>query len=121
MHTFDALRHPLPSWANWITLALMSYAAPVIAGCIHSLHVILGGFRLYNAEIGGIYFHDTSLGGQSIAVSVLNFVGICAVPAALTFVVLLLFRKRPQLCRAVWIGIVLFWLWFCFRMEVALR
>lgn len=121
MRTFDALRQRLPAWADWIVLALMSVAAPVIAGCIHSLDVILRGFRLYNAEIGGAYFHNSGWEEQSIAITFLRFVSFCVIPAVPTFAVLLIFRKRPQLCRAVWVGIVALWIWFYFSMEVSIH
>ncbi|MFO1475081.1 MAG: hypothetical protein U1F98_00345 [Verrucomicrobiota bacterium] len=118
MSAFELFRQPLPAWADWILLALMSIAAPVVAGCIHSLCVLNRGIRLYNAEIGGGYFYGSALRGQSVTVAFLYFIGVCGLPAVPTFLALLPFRHKPELSRVVWIGIVASWTWFCFSTEI---
>ena len=121
MRAFEAFYHPLPSWANWTMLALMSIAAPVVAGSIHSLCVFQRDFRLYNAEVGGDFFWNGAVGRESLTVAFLAFVCRCLVPALVTFAVLLPLRKRPQICRGAWIGVVVLWTWFLFSAEVATR
>src|SRR5215470_731246 len=49
----------LPPRADWLGLALMALSAPMIAGYIHSICVFHRGIRLYNAEIGGIFFNGS--------------------------------------------------------------
>ncbi len=102
--TFDhPLQKRLPAWSDWLTLALMSLAAPWVAGYIHSVFVFQRGIRLYNAEVGGIYFGSMPQPQPSLW-SVFLWIGGCGLPAAITFALLLPFRKR----------VVYRWLvWFC--------
>lgn len=121
MRAFESFNRPLPSWADWTTLALMSFAAPVVAGSIHSLCVFQRDFRLYNAEVGGDFFWNGGVGKESLVLVFFVFICRSSVPALLTFAVLLPFRKRPQLCRGAWIVIVALRTWFLFSAEIATR
>ena len=121
MRTSESFYQLLPAWADSIVVALMSVAAPVAAGCIHSLRVFQRDFRLYNAEMGGDFFWDGGLPRQSLTFAFLDFACRCLLPALPTFAVLFPFRKRPQLCRTVWIILVALWTWLFFNAEVATR
>ena|SRR5260221_10921002 len=121
MRASESFYGPLPAWAGWVTLALMSIAAPVVAGSIHSLRVFQRGFRLYNAEVGDAYFWNGGVGRESVIFAFLAFICRCLLPAILTFAVLLPFRKRPQICRIAWIVSIALWTWFLFSAEIATR
>jgi hypothetical protein len=97
----------------------MAIAAPAIAACIHSLCVFHSGFRLYNAEIGGVYFHDYGAAWQPGLLSILSFIGACGVPAIPTFLVLLPFRRRTLYRWIVWTLFIVLWMWMFFKMEFA--
>lgn len=107
----------LPAWADWFALILMSIAAPVIAACIHSIWVFHRGFRLYNAEIGGAYFHQNI--GQTGLLGILFFIGFCGIPAIPTFLILLPFRRRTFYRWIVWSAFIFLWTWLFFKMEIA--
>jgi hypothetical protein len=107
----------LPAWADWFALVLMSLAAPAIAACIHSICVFHRGIRLYNAEIGGAYFHGSN--GQPGLLSILTFIGACGVPAIPTFLVLLPFRRRAFYRWLVWSAFIVLWTWLFFKSEIA--
>jgi hypothetical protein len=123
MSFYKPFRVRLPAWADWFTLALISLAAPLIAACIHSLYVFWRGIRLYNAEIGGIYFNGSMppypQPSLSLADSILALIGVCVIPAIPTFLVLLAFRKRALYCWLVWAGFIVLWTWLLFQMEIA--
>jgi hypothetical protein len=106
-------------WADWFALALMSLAAPAIAACIHSICVFHRGFRLYNAEIGGAYFHGSS--GQPGLQSILTFIVACGVPAIPTFLILLPFRRRAFYRWIVWSLFIVLWTWLFFKSEIAFQ
>jgi hypothetical protein len=103
----------------------MSLAAPLIAACIHSLCVFEHGIRLYNAEIGGIYFHGSMPPYPQPSLSfgeyILAVIGACGIPAIPTFLVLLPFRKRALYRWLIWTGFVVLWTWVLFQMEVAIH
>src|SRR5690349_10857817 len=102
------------NWSDLLGIGLMSLAAPWIAAYIHSASVFRRGNRLYNAEVGGIYFHgDPSLG------SFLLWILGLGVPAALTLLLLLPFRRRAVFRWSLWIGSILFWTWAFFKTEFA--
>ena len=127
MNFYHPFRVRLPSWSDWFGLVLMSIAAPLIAAWIHSLCVFERGFELYNAEIGGIYFHGVSgsmppyqqpvAGWRDI---VTMFSG-CGVPAILTFLVLLPFRRRALYRWPVWAASIVLWIWLLFQMEITIH
>ena len=113
----------LPAWCGWPDLALMALAAPWIAGYIHSECVFARGIRLYNAEIGGIYF-----GGGSMAPypppglgTIALWISGVSIPAIPTFLLLLAFKKRALFLWLAWFFSVAFWTWACFKMEIALH
>jgi hypothetical protein len=103
----------------------MSLAAPLIAACFHSLCVFERGIRLYNAEIGGIYFHGSMppypQPNLSLAGSIFALIGACGVPAIPTFLVLLPFRKRALYRWHVWVSFIILWTWVLFQLEVAIH
>jgi hypothetical protein len=112
----------LPAWSDWVPLGLMAVAAPWIAAYVHSELVFVRGFKLYNAEIGGIYFfHDwpppppPNLGTALLCASGFG------VPAMITFVSLLPFRKSAALRWLAWICSIAIWVWAYFRLEYALH
>src|SRR4030095_9159906 len=112
----------LPSWSDWLTLALMSFAAPWIAACIYSAYVYRYDLRLYHAEDGGMYFHGSGAAALHPSFwSLPSWVVACAIPATPTFLVLLLFRRRA-LCRwTIWLCAIVLWTYLCFKMEVTYR
>jgi hypothetical protein len=121
MNLYQPFRVRLPAWADWFALALMSLGAPLIAASIHSLCVFQRGFRVYNAEIGGAYFHGSRAVEEPGLLTVLVFLGAYGVAAIPTFLVLLPFRKRAMYRWLVWAGSIVLWTWFFFKTEFAIR
>jgi hypothetical protein len=117
----------LPAWADWIALALMSIAAPLIATYIHSAWVFHSDYRLYNAEIGGIFFRGVSgsmppFQEPSIGLrDILTLISGCGIPAILTFLALLPFRRRTLYRWIIWTGFIALWTWLLFQMEIAIH
>jgi hypothetical protein len=98
----------------------MALAAPWIAAYIHSAFVFHEGFRLYNAEIGGIYFHGNYLMTRQLSLSsILTWVGGCGLPATLTFLALLPCRSSLVFRWIVWAGFIALWTFACFQLEIA--
>jgi hypothetical protein len=114
------LQFHFPSWSDWVVLIFMSMAALWIAAFIHSLHVIRSGFRLYNAEIGGIYFRPDASNPPMALTVLASFVG-SILPAIPTFLVLVPFRNRPEYRWVIWACSIGLWTWCCFKMEIAYR
>jgi hypothetical protein len=128
MNFFQPFRVRLPAWADWFALALMALAAPAIAVAIHSGYVLHSGYRLYNAEVGGAYFHGSGEGyghgpgyGPLGFWLILTYLGGCGVPAIPTFLALLPFRKRALYRWLVWAGCIILWTWLLFQMEIAIH
>lgn len=113
------LQMRLPEWSDWLSLVFMSFAAPITAAFIHSAWVFHRGIRLYNAEIGGAYFHGAGPVPPFNALSVLACVSGLAIPAIPTFLVLLSARKRASLRWIIWAGSVALWTFMFFKTEVA--
>jgi hypothetical protein len=99
------------SWLDFVTVGLMSIAAPGIAAFIHSVWVFHTGIRFYNAQIWG-------LDGFW---SIFTWFGACGAPAIPTFLLLLPFRKRVLYRWAVWVACIILWTWLLFKMEFAVR
>ncbi len=116
--SFRQLLHERVAWPDLLSLGLMSMAAPWIAAYIHSEYVFRRGIRLYNAEVGGIFFRGST---QSSAGTVLMWIALCAVPALPTLLLLLAFRKRGVYRWLAWICAIALWTWVCFKMEIAYR
>jgi hypothetical protein len=116
-------RHPLwirlPAWSDWLSLVLMSFAAPLIAAFFHSAWVFHRGIRLYNAEIGGEYFRGNDPVPVPSFSTLLMGISILAIPAIPTFLVLLPGRQRTFVRWTIWAGCVALWIYMCFQMEVA--
>ena len=111
----------LLSRTDWFGLGLMALAAPWTAGCIHSVSVYRRGTRLYNAEVGGIFFG----GGMTLYApptlgDVLFWLGGLVVPTAVTFVALLFVRKQAAYRWLVWICFAALWTLVCFKTEIAI-
>jgi hypothetical protein len=115
MNLLHSLRERV-SGPDLLTLGLMSLAAPWIAAYIHSACVFHRGIRLYNAEIGGTFFRDSTQSGWG---TILMWVGLCAIPAMPTLLLLLALRKRVALRWLAWFCCIALWTWMCFKMEVA--
>ena len=112
----------LPASCGWVPLGLMSVAAPWIAAHIHSELVFQRGIRLYNAEIGGIYFQKgwPQPPQPNLATALLCASGF-GVPAIMTFVALLPFRKRAGVRWLFWFCAIAIWVWVDFRLEFAIH
>jgi hypothetical protein len=126
MKFYQPFRMRLPAWADWFALALMALAAPAIAIAIYSGYVLHSGYRLYNAEGGGVYFHGGGEGyghgyGPLNFWLVLSILSGCGVPAIPTFLVLLPFRKQALYRWIVWGFFVAFWTWLLFKMEIRIK
>ena len=115
-------REQLPRWADWLGVAVMSFAAPMLAAFIHSISALHRGIRLYNAQVGGTYFQGGpgTFGGLG-PWEIVGFLWGCAVLAVPTFLVVLWLRPHPFSRRIVWIGCAAFWTWFLFKCEYAVR
>jgi hypothetical protein len=119
MSFYDPFKSRFPAWADWIALGFMALAVPVIAAFIHSWFVYHRGYRLYNAEIGGAYFHGREAMDNPGVSTVITMIGACGVPAIPTFLVLLAFRRRALYRWIVWAGFIVLWTWLYFKMEFA--
>ena len=116
----QSLKAPLPPRADWLGLVLMSLSAPWIAAFIHSACVFRRGIRLYNAEVGGIFFNGSMPPYPQPGLgSVLLWISGCAVPAALTFLFLVFLRRRAAYRWLAWVCFVALWTWACFKTEIA--
>jgi len=122
MSFYQALRMRLSFWWGLFTLVLMSFAAPWLAAYIHSECVFRKGFRMYNAEVGGVYFRGggAGFGGPSLW-DIFTWIGACSVPGLLTLLVLLPLRKRALYRWSVWGCAIALWTWVLFKSEIALR
>lgn len=119
LNFYQPFRVRLPAWADWFALAFMSLAAPVAAACIHSVCVFHRGFRLFNAEIGGPYFHEGGPNWQPGILTFLHLSAACCIPAFLTFLGLLQFRGRVVHRWVVWLLFIILWTWLDFKMVSA--
>jgi hypothetical protein len=97
MNPQELLTRRLPRWSDWVTLGFMSLAAPWIAACIHSVWVFHRGTGLYNAEVGGLYFHGRGPFPAATLWSLLPFIGACGVYAIPTLLVF--YRLEDEGCR----------------------
>jgi hypothetical protein len=101
-----------PSWMDFLTLGLMSLAAPLIAALIHSAFVFYSGIRFYKAEIWRLSEHTDFW-------SILAWVGGLSVPGLITFLILLPFRKDTLLHWILWICCIILWTGALFITEPA--
>src|SRR5258708_1962211 len=93
---------------EFLGLALLSVAAPLVAAMIHSECVFHRGTQLYNAKIGGAYFfHVENPGGETVY----SLIRICVVSGILTFFALLPFRGNTLLRWLVWTTCIAIWTW----------
>jgi len=111
----------LPAWADWFALTGMALTAPAIAQCIHSVCVFLRGYRPYNAEIGGAFFHHGSGIDDQSGTAILRFLGGCGLAAIPTLLALLPFRRQTRYRWLVWTGFIAIWTWALFSLEVAVK
>jgi hypothetical protein len=115
MSFFQPFRLRFPSWADWIALVFLALAAPLIAACIQSVCVFRSDHWIYQALIGGAYFHAVEKPGLATIVFIL---GSCVVFGIPTFLVLLPVRKRVLYRWLVWIAAIAVWTLLCFSTEV---
>lgn len=99
----------------------MALAAPMIAAFIHSYCVYERGFRLYNAEIGGEYFHPNGTVVATGILAIVRLIGISVIPAIPTFLVLLPFRRQVLGRWIVWAGSIVIWTVVLFHSEIAFK
>jgi hypothetical protein len=112
------------TWLDFVTLGLMSLAAPWVAAYLHSAWVYHRGFRIYNAEIGGEYFFNYGYGYGSLEPNLRDlivWIGGCGIPGIITFLGLLWLRRRPLTCWIVWCFFVGLWTFLLFQAEVAIK
>lgn len=121
--SFQQSLHERVAWSDLVGVAVMSVTAPWIAAYIHSACVFHRGFRLYNAEVGGTYFHGSMppYPQPSLGWVLLSWIGGCGVPAILTFLLLLPFRKRVVFRWLLWVWCIAIWTWVCFKVEYAIH
>jgi hypothetical protein len=120
MNFCELFRVRLPAWADWFALLAMALAAPMVAMYFHSFWVFFTDFRLYNAEIGGVYFIPGSGGvGPRVSWSIYHFVVLCDVLAIPTFLVLLPFRRLTLERWIVWAGFIALWVFLAFQAQIA--
>jgi hypothetical protein len=112
MYLFQPFRLRFSNWANWIALAFQALASPLIAAFIQSVCVFRSDFRLYQAMIGGAYFHSVENPGLVSTIGVLIYCCIFAIPV---FFVLLPFRKRVFYRWLIWMASTAFLTWFFIR------
>ena len=107
---------------DWFGLVLMAFSAPWISALVHSAWVFHRGTRLYNAEVGGVFFDPSQPPyPQPTLGTAFLWISRCAAPAGLTLVVLLFFRKRTAYRWLAWGCLVALWTWACFKTETAYR
>ncbi len=92
---------------HWLLLAGMALTAPALADCIHTLWVVSGGIRFYNAELGRL---PNPL-----------FWIVWGVRSAVTFLLLLPFAKTPLRHRTMWICCAALWTYLDFKSEVVFK
>jgi hypothetical protein len=109
MNLFRPFTQRFPNWADWIALIFLAVMAPLIAACIQSVSVFRRDHWIYQALIGGAYFHEVQNPRLATIVQVIFYCGIFAIP---TFLVLLPFRKRAFYRWLVWIGSIAISTWF---------
>jgi hypothetical protein len=118
MNVFQPLMQRFPAWADWTALIFVALAAPLIAACIQSIYVFRGDHWIYQAVIGGAYFHRVEKPGLDTMVFGL---GSCVINGALTVPALAPFQTRA-LCRwLVWLGAIAFWTFFYLTTEIAIK
>ena len=94
----------------------MALAAPLIAALIQSVCVFHSDHWIYQALIGGAYFHAVEKPGLATIVFILGSSGIFGI---ITFPILVPFRERALYRWLVWIGSIAVLTWLCFSTEVA--
>ena len=92
---------------KWLLVAGMALAAPALADSLHTLAVVCGGIRFYNAELSRI---------SDAAYWI--FLGV---RGGLTFFLLWPFVKVPLRHRTMWVCCVVLWTWLDFKSEVAFK
>lgn len=95
------------SHLNWALLAGMAVAAPALADSVHTLFVVSGSIRFYNAELGRL---PDPL-----------FWILWGARSAVTFLLLWPFAKVPIRHRTMWICCVALWTYLDFKSEVTFR
>jgi hypothetical protein len=102
------LRFHTPRFIEFISIAALALAAPLIAITIHSECVFRRGIRLYQCEVLQLARYPD------------NWVGV-GLPFLITFLLLLGVRSRSSLRWAFWICAVVVWTCLSFKAEVAIR
>src|SRR5438270_8361104 len=83
MRLYPPFQMRLPTWAEWPALVLMSLAAPLIAACIQSVYIFRSDHWIYQAVIGGAYFHAVEKPGLFTLLFIVGSCGVFAVPTFL--------------------------------------
>jgi hypothetical protein len=103
----------------------MAVVAPWVAACIQSLRVFYSDFRLYNAQLGGVYFDNmgdfTRLQPQQVPAWIMELICRYAGLGLVTFLVLLPFRKFLLYSWVAWAFFICLWMTIFSMAEVALK
>jgi hypothetical protein len=99
------------AWADGIAMLFLAFASPLIAACIQSLYVFWSDHWIYQALIGGAYFHTVEKPGVATMLFIFVYCGVLAIP---TLAWLLVLRKRTIARWVGWIGSTALWTWFYF-------
>ncbi|HEY3853967.1 MAG TPA: hypothetical protein VGO67_06210 [Verrucomicrobiae bacterium] len=125
MSSVESCRKQIKPQMDIVVLLLMSIAAPWFAAFIHSVWVFHRGFRFYNAEFGGKYFFGVIYGHGSempnFRDDVIGWTLACVIPGAITFLILLPFRRLVWVHRILWVICIALWTLIFFKSEVAMK
>src|SRR5579859_3344749 len=77
--------------ADWGTLVILSLTSPLIAAGFQSVWVFWRGYWVYQAVIGGAYFHSVE---NPVLYTLRDLLVSCGVMAVPTCLILMPFRRR---------------------------
>jgi hypothetical protein len=118
MNVFQPFRLRFPAWADWTALFFMALAAPLIAALIQSVCVFRSEHSIYQAVIGGAYFHAV----EKPLLDTIGFILVsCGIGGILTFQFLVPFRQRPLYRWLVWLGAIAVWTWLLFSTAAVIK
>jgi len=104
--------------ADWIGLVFMSLMAPLIGAGIQSIWVFQSDHWIYQAAIGGAYFHAVEQPGVSTTRFIFCSCGGLAIP---TYLILLALPQRALYRWLAWMVAIAVWTWFYFASEITIK